>query len=194
MIFLFIYRIKDIIFNYGTKWDKKSREIKNPEKYASKYINEEPKRKDENNKITWEYYLAHYGEEINNRIRKNKCDDEDIWVSQMLNKRCPSKIDLVLYRGVSNDVYKYMQKSSQNKKDCDLYDEGFLFCSLVKGQEYQYTKGNGQKFRIYVSKGSKIVYLGNVNDERTNYEVVVMRGAKLKMVSIDADYINCELL
>ena len=74
------------------------------------------------------------------------------------------------------------------------YDEGFLFCSLVKGQEYNYGKGNGQKFRIYVPKGSKIVYLGNVNDEQTNYEVVVMRSAKLKIVSIDAVYINCKLI
>ena len=39
-----------------------------------------------------------------------------------------------------------------------------------------------------------IVYLGNVNDEQTNYEVVVMRSAKLKIVSIDAVYINCKLI
>lgn len=194
MLFRIIYKVKDIIWGIGAKWDKLAPTINHAKEFACNYINIEPKREDEDNKITWERYLAHYGEEINTRIRKNKCDDDDNWVSQMLSKSGPSKIDLVLYRGVGNDVFKYMQEEARNKKDCDLYDEGFLFCSLVKGQEYNYRKGNGQKFRIYVPKGSKIVYLGNVNDEQPNYEVVVMRSAKLKIVSIDAVYINCKLI
>ena len=36
--------------------------------------------------------------------------------------------------------------------------------------------------------------MGNVNDEPEYYEVDVMRGAKLKIISMDDEYINCELL
>lgn len=74
--------------------------------------------------------------------------------------------------------------------DCDLYERGFLACSLVKGQELNYKI----KLRIYVPAGTKCVYQGNVNEEQGFYEVDVMHSSKLKIISIDDEYINCKLL
>lgn len=78
----------------------------------------------------------------------------------------------------------------QNMPDCDLYEKGFLACSLVKGHEIN----SRTKLRIYVPAGTKCVYMGNVNEEQGFYEVDVMHGSKLKIISIDDEYINCQLL
>ena len=43
--------------------------------------------------------------------------------------------DLVFYLGVCDDGFKLMQKNAKEMSDCDLYEKGFLECSLVKGQE-----------------------------------------------------------
>lgn len=43
-------------------------------------------------------------------------------------------------------------------------------------------------------QGTKCVYMGNVNEEQGFYEVDVMHGSKLKIISIDDEYINCQLL
>lgn len=53
---------------------------------------------------------------------------------------------------------------------------------------------NKIKLRIKVPAGTKCVYMGNVNDEQWYYEVDIMHSAKLKIISIDKTYINCELL
>ena len=42
--------------------------------------------------------------------------------------------------------------------------------------------------------GSKCVYQGNVNNEQYFYEVDIMHGSKLKIESVDSEYINCKLL
>ena len=71
-----------------------------------------------------------------------------------------------------------------------LYEKSFLQTSLVKGHE-----SNSQyHLRIQVPAGTQAVYLGNVNDEQFYYEVDIQHGAKLKIVSIDDEYINCILL
>lgn len=74
--------------------------------------------------------------------------------------------------------------------DCDLYEKGFLATSLVKGQEIN----SKIKLRIYVPAGTKCVYMGNVNNEQNFYEVDIMHGSKLKIISADNTYINCKLL
>ena len=83
-----------------------------------------------------------------------------------------------------------MVENARNIPGCDFYEKGFLATSLVKGQEINYDI----KLRIHVPAGTKCVFMGNVNDEPEYYEVDVMRGAKLKIISMDDEYINCELL
>ena len=36
--------------------------------------------------------------------------------------------------------------------------------------------------------------MGNVNEEQGYYEVDVMHSSKLKIISMDKEYINCKLL
>ena len=83
-----------------------------------------------------------------------------------------------------------MKENARNMNDCDLYEKGFLATSLVKGHEIN----SEIKLRIYVPAGTKCVYMGNVNEEQGFYEVDVMHSSKLKIISMDDEYINCELL
>ena len=98
--------------------------------------------------------------------------------------------DLILYRGVSDSVYQLMKKNAMSLSDCDLYEKGFLATSLVKGHEIN----SKIKLRIYVPAGIKCIYQGNVNEEQFFFEVDVMHGTKLKVISIDSEYINCKVL
>lgn len=72
----------------------------------------------------------------------------------------------------------------------DLYEKSFLQTSLVKGHEIK----SHYNLRIYTPEKTQAVYLGNVNDEQWYYEVDLQHGAKLKIVSIDSEYINCRLV
>lgn len=83
-----------------------------------------------------------------------------------------------------------MQENAKSMKGVDLYEKAFLQTSLVKGHEINAC----YHLRIYVPEEREAVYLGNVNEEQSYYEVVLQHGAKLKVVSIDGKYINCRLL
>lgn len=83
-----------------------------------------------------------------------------------------------------------MKENAKNLPDCDLYEKGFLATSLIKGHEIN----SEIKLRIYVPAGTKCIYMGNVNEEQGYYEVDVMHSSKLKIISMDKEYINCKLL
>lgn len=136
-----------------------------------------------------EYCLAHSGESVNERYRQNRQDEIDLNISEMVAQHT-TDTDLVLYRGVCDYVYNLMKENAKDIPNCDLYEKGFLATSLVKGQELNYKI----KLRIYVPAGSKCVYQGNVNNEQEFYEVDIMHDSKLKIESIDSEYINCKLL
>lgn len=189
MIHTIFYRIKDIILGVGKNWDKLSPIKDEAINFAHKHINQEPSRIDDKCHYSMEYCLAQSGESINERFRNNTTEEIDIKIAAMVNKNT-TDIDLVLYRGVCDYVYNLMKENAKKMVDCDLYEKGFLACSLVKGCEFNCPI----KLRIYVPAGSKVVYQGNVNYEQDRYEVDVMHGSKLKIISIDSEYINCILL
>ncbi len=70
------------------------------------------------------------------------------------------------------------------KKTFELMNEFIIsYCNLLsRKKEYE-------GLSIY-----SIQYMGNVNYEQEYYEVDVMHGSKLKIISIDDEYINCKLL
>lgn len=183
------YRIIDKIKNIGVSWDKLAPNKDNAIEYAHTHINSEPQRKIDTNHYTMEYCLAHSGESVNERFRQNRADNIDLQIAEMVASHT-TNTDLVLYRGVCDYVFDLMKKNAENMPDCDLYEKGFLATSLVKGHELNYNT----KLRIKVPAGTKCVYMGNVNDEQGFYEVDIMHGSKLKIISIDDTYINCELL
>lgn len=186
----FIYRLKDRFQNIGDSWDKMTPTKEQAIKYAHEHINQEPMRMIDTTHYSMEYCLAHSAESINERYRQDATEEIDKKIGDMVAEHT-TDTDLVLYRGVCEDVYQRMKEDAKNISNCDLYEKGFLATSLVKGCELNYNT----KLRVYVPAGTKCVYLGNVNyEEDIFYEVAVMNGAKLKIVSIDDEYINCKLI
>ena len=183
------YRIKDKFKHIGISWDELAPGKDNAIEFAHTHINPEPQRMIDTNHYTMEYCLAHSGESVNERFRQNRADNIDLQIAEMVASHT-TDTDLVLYRGVCDYVYDLMKKNAKNLPDCDLYEKGFLATSLVKGHELNYEI----KLRIYVPAGTKCVYQGNVNAEQDSYEVDVMHSSKLKIISIDNEYINCKLI
>ena len=183
------YRIKDKFKHIGVSWDELAPDKDKAIEYAHIHINPEPQRMIDTNHYTMEYCLAHSGESVNERFRQNRADNIDLQIAEMVASHT-TDTDLVLYRGVCDYVFDLMKKNAENMPDCDLYEKGFLATSLIKGHELNYDT----KLRIKVPAGTKCVYMGNVNDEQGFYEVDIMHGSKLKIISIDDTYINCELL
>lgn len=189
MIPTLFLRIKGKFQNIGANWDKLAPTKEQAIEYAHNHINQEPARMIDANHYSMEYCLAHSGEIVNERYRQNRQDEIDLKIGDMVAEH-KTDTDLVLYRGVCDYVYDLMIENAKDIPDCDLYEKGFLATSLVKGHEIN----SKIKLRIYIPAGTKCVYQGNVNEEQGFYEVDVMHGSKLKIISIDDEYINCKLL
>jgi hypothetical protein len=189
MIPTLFLRIKGKFQNIGANWDKLAPTKEQAIEYAHNHINQEPARMIDANHYSMEYCLAHSGEIVNERYRQNRQDEIDLKIGDMVAEH-KTDTDLVLYRGVCDYVYDLMKENAKDIPDCDLYEKGFLATSLVKGHEIN----SKIKLRIYIPAGTKCVYQGNVNEEQGFYEVDVMHGSKLKIISIDDEYINCKLL
>lgn len=179
------YHILDYFKKIGHKWDMIAPTEETAVAFAHTYINEEPERYDGLN-YSLEYCIAHSGETINERFRNDRAENIDLYIAKMVS-RYNTKIPIILYRGVSHDIYQNMLDSAKGIPRVDLHEKAFLHTSLVKGCEIQ----RKIKLRIYVPAGTEAVYLGNVNDELFYYEVVVQRGMNLRIISMDKDYINC---
>lgn len=186
---LLYYRIIGIFCKIGNKWDKFSPAEEDAIEFAHKNINPEPPKMITTTHFSPEYCLAHYGESINERFRHDNPDENDLKIADMVALHT-TKVPLVLYRGVCAAVFKQMKENAKNIDDADLYEKSFLQTSLVKGHEIK----SQYCLRIYVPEETQAVYLGNVNDEQFYYEVDLQHGAKLKIVSIDDEYINCKLI
>ena len=187
------YLFCELCFHYGRNWDKLATDKEHAIEFGHRYVNQEPEIFQKGTlHRTMEYVIAHCAESINERLRQEekagKADIDQQVADMIAAHSC--KRDLILYRGVCDGVFQGMVKNAKDVPDCDLYEKGFLCTSLVKGCEYAYDT----RLRIFVPQGSNVVYLGNVNDEQENYEVVVQKGAKLKILSKDQQYLNCLLI
>lgn len=186
---LLYYRIIGKIYNVGDEWDKLSPVEKDAIDFAHANINSEPNKMIDTNHYSLEYCLAHSGGTINERFRQNRPDEIDMKIAEMVALHT-TKVPLVLYRGVCEAVFQKMIENAKNMEGIDLYEKSFLQTSLVKGHEIK----SRYRLRIYVPEEAQAIYLGNVNDEQFYYEVDLQYGAKLKIVSIDDEYINCKLI
>lgn len=182
-------RMYDKKHHISTSWDNKSFPEEYADDLAHEYINKEPEKpKQGTDYSTNTYYkLAASGETINGRLRNGENTDMDI-INMV--KSNHTKKSLILYRGVCDDVYEKMLLNAKDIPDVDYVERGFLCCSLVKGHHI-----NGDIcFRIFVPKGTPAAYMGSVNSEPGYYEVDVLCGCKLKIISIDSEFVNCELV
>lgn len=188
------YRLKGMVINTGKKWDKLAINENDAISFAHEKINPEPSKWRDEENYSLEYSLAHFGEYINMRLRDDRINKNDLEISEMIAKNI-TKTQLVLYRGVSKIVLDKMRNNAKCYDGVDLYEKSFLQTSLVKGHEIN----DEYHLRIYVPENTQAVYLGQVDQDYIDknnffYEVDLQRGAKLKIVSIDKEYINCKLL
>ena len=190
---LIFYRIKDVFLNIGSKWDKLAPSEDEAIFFAHEFINPEPEKfsSKEDGLYSPEYVLAHHGELFNGIFREGRDvgDDDCKYLTDMLDTHSTKK-DMVVYRGICKYVFEHMKENAKNIDGVDLLDKAFLQSSLVKGHE----SNSRIRLRIFVPKGTKAAYMGNVNDEQWYYEVVIQRGTPLRVISADKEYINCEVL
>lgn len=129
---------------------------------------------------SYAYVLAHCGETINERFRRDRADEDDIECAKLV-ARNTNDVPLILYRGVSEMVCQMMYENAFGMDNVDLYEKSFLYCSLVKGSEIP----SRYHLRIFVPEGNQVFYTGNVNDEQHYYEVDIQIGGKLEIISAD---------
>ena len=161
--------------------------------FAHRYINVSPKKyvPNSNNKLyTPEYSICHYSEALNKDLRKDLQEEEGCEYSNAI-KKYSLMNDIVVYRGIDDSVLNQTKEAALFINDVDMYEKGFLHTSLTKATIPK-TK---RILRILLPKGTCAFYAGNVNGEIESFqEVVVQRGAKLRILGEDEIYINCLLI
>lgn len=182
------YRIKNLALKTSETWDKLSPIEKDAITFAHTYINPEPTQ-GTTPPFSPEYRLAASGETINQEyLRKGTIIPAISDIIDTLSKNT-TQTDIVVYRGICYDIFNQMLDNAIDKPTTDLIEKGVLQTSLVKGHELP----ADIYLRIFVPSGTKALYLGNVNQEQHLYEVDIMTGAHLSIVSADSKYLNCIL-
>lgn len=186
----FYFKLIGKIFQTGKKWDSLSSSKDEVRDFAKKYLNEEPLKYIDGG-LSDEYIVVSSGETIGEHLRSEQWVNDTIHDIYNTLKKYSTKKDIVVYRGVSKLVFDKMIESAKGDATIDFKEKAFLHTSVVKGYEISDLY---RKLRIKVPKGTSAFYAGNINNEESiYYEVVVQKGARLKVISID-DYINCELV
>lgn len=168
-------------------------------KFAHDIINPTPgatKPKPHDNESTPERIICERGQSINDDLRQDIVDIKIKEASESIGQKYKLKVDLVVYRGVykhtmENAMQEARKLKKTKKEKVDFYEKGFLYSSLTKVTHLQ---GREYDLRIFIPKGTCAFYSGNVNGEKYSHEIVVQRGSKLKIKSVDKQYINCELI
>ena len=184
--------LKEFIYRCGKKWDKMSANLETIDEYVETKLNKKPEKykKGSSGIYTAEYRLAHYcGDRYNGILRKGIFDESIDKCSKDI-KKYKTKDVIIVYRGVKSEVMDNTIKAAKDIKDIDIYDKAFLNTSLIKGRQ-TVTDVN---LRIYIPKGTCAFYAGDVNEELYSQEVIVQKGAKMKIISRDRNYINCYLV
>lgn len=181
------FRLKEMIFKEGKKWEKKYSIKGNVIQFANQNINPQPPKYIANGGFSGEYIVVSKAASLNGKIRsghiKNMEDTIDNTYSAFEKYR--TKVDLVVYRGVRKEVFNGMKNSFFK-----FHDKAFLCTSLLKGHELD----QEYKLRILIPKGTKAAYMGDLNgEEKIFYEVIVQKGAVLRIVSFDGVYWNCKV-
>lgn len=170
------------------KWENYKITKEEAHKFGEMYINKEPIAKN-GYKFTLEYELSHYGDSINENLRRNNITPKILQMTNLIANN-KTKKDIVIYRGVCEAVYKQMINNTSNLNEIDLYEKGFFYSSLVEGHEIQ----SSYQLRVFVPIGTNALYQGNVNNDINRFEVILQRDTKLKILSIDNKYINCIII
>lgn len=147
------FRLKEMIFKEGRKWEKKYPIQGDVREFAEQNINTELD-KEIGGEYTGEYIVVSTAETLNDRIRSGRIAnlEDSINKGYLALAKYQTKVDLVVYRGVCENVFKSMKKSFFK-----FHDKAFLCTSLLKGHELD----QEYKLRILIPKGTKAAYMGN---------------------------------
>lgn len=182
------YRLKNCVLKTSSTWDQLAPEKKDAIAFAHTYINPEP-LKGITPPFSPEYRLAASGETINREyLRKGRTSSDITDILTTLSKNTTQK-NIVVYKGICYDRFNDMLSIAADNPTTDLIETGVLQTSLVKGHELP----ANIYLRIFIPAGTKALYLGNVNQEQHLYEIDIMPGAHLSIISADSKYINCLL-
>lgn len=180
------YRIKDKITCTSKRWDQLAPNISSIKDFAQTYLNPEPLPNSPDG-YSLEYALSVNGENYNYHLRTDFIDNNDRRMSNMVFQHT-CKADIVIYRGVTDTIYNDMLDNARDLNDVNYYDKGYSYGTLIKGTEFNCR----HRFRILVPAGLSVIYLGNIGGYQ--YEAVIHHGAKLRLVSKDRDYYNCQVI
>lgn len=141
-------------------------------------------------KYSPEYSICHYAEKYNRSLRRG-IENEEAYACSDAIKHYKLINDIVVYRGVDHEVMEQTKREAHTFEGVDIYDKAFLHTSLTIAT----TPRRKYNLRIFLPKGTCAFYAGNVNEGIESFqEVVVQRGAKLKILSEDEEYTNCLLI
>ena len=176
-----------MIFKEGRKWEEKYPVKGNVIQFANQNINPQPPKYTNNGEFSGEYIVVSKAETLNGKIRSGHIENMEDTIDNTYSAfaKYRTRVDLVVYRGVRKTVFNGMKKSFFK-----FHDKAFLCTSLLKGHELD----QQYKFRILIPKGTKAAYMGDLNgEEEIFYEVIVQKGAVLRIVSFDGTYWNCRV-
>ena len=160
--------------------------------FAHKNINLSPTKYVHGSKEKYspEYSICYYAEKYNVSLRRG-IENKEAYACSDAIKHYKLINDIVVYRGIDHEVMEQTKREAHTFEGVDIYDKAFLHTSLTKAT----TPRRKYNLRILLPKGTCAFYAGNVNGGIESFqEVVVQRGAKLKILSEDEEYTNCLLI
>jgi len=179
--------------NYINEWDQYLISEDGVHEFVHKYINDSPSMYDENG-LTWQYIACTSGSTINDCLRYGGLNNNVARIIKQADEgiaKIQIKKDVVVFRDYTEYNFINAVKCAKNDEDADVLEPSFLQTKLVKTTQ----KHGNVNLKIYVPMGTNGIYYGDVcGEEKIYFELTFKRKRKLKIVSIDDEYINCILI
>lgn len=175
-----------------SSWDPYKATPDNVEPFAHKYLNMDPAARNQDGSLTEEKKLCSCLSYISDIYRFNGDASDLEYITEAVRKYKTSA-PVILYRGVSDvPMEKMIEAAKDLDDDVDFYERGFMSCTLLKETAYDYPV----QLVIYVPPYFHVMYAGHCNDEEEpecRYECIIMRGAKLKIMTQKGNTYYCLL-
>ena len=174
-------------------WNQYKATPENVELFAHKYLNMDPAARNKDGSLTSEKIICSSGSSISDRYRFNENASDLEFITDAI-KKYQTSAPVILYRGVSDIPMEKMIEAAKDldDDDVDFYEKGFMSCTLLKETAYDYPV----QLVIYVPPYFHVMYAGHLNDEEEpicRYECIIMRGAKLKIMTQKGNTYYCLL-
>ena len=138
-----------------------------------KYVNESKITDSHQKSVLDNDYVTRVNNKLRNGIKIEPIDIEEDYTLTLLDKFVTeTKVDLLAYRYIDNDVYEKIIKGNDSFNDL-----GFTHVSVLKNKSNVINKP--VELRINVPKGTKGVFTKNINES----ELILNRGLIFKVVS-----------